>query len=49
MADKPSKGLADIVAASTALSDIGGLTPADLFPPVFSVSRMAGWPGGRRT
>jgi hypothetical protein len=34
MADKPPRGLADIVAASTAVSDIDG---------VFSVSRMAGW------
>jgi citrate synthase len=75
MADKPSKGLADIIAASTALSDIDGRAgllfyrgydihqlagsatfeeiayllqrghqiPTDLFTPVFSVSRMAGW------
>jgi hypothetical protein len=42
MADKPSKGLADIIAASTALSDIDGRAGL-LFTPVFSVSRMAGW------
>ncbi len=52
MAERPSRGLADVVAASTALSDIDFYAatvyhylriPTDLFTSVFSVSRMAGW------
>ncbi len=46
MADKPSRGLADVIAASTAVSDTAYhylRIPADLFTGVFSVSRMAGW------
>jgi citrate synthase len=52
MADKPPRGLADVVAAPTAVSDIDGRAgllvyhylriPTDLFTGVFSVSRMAG-------
>ena len=43
MADKPSKGLADVVAASTAFSDIDGQTGACSTAATTSIS----WPGRR--
>src|ERR1700727_3868512 len=41
MAEKPSKGLADVVAASTALSDIDG-RPGRLFYRGYDINQLAG-------
>ena len=41
MADKPSKGLADVVAASTALSDIDGRA-GRLFYRGYDIHQLAG-------
>ena len=41
MADKPSKGLADVVAASTALSDIDGQA-GRLFYRGYDIHQLAG-------
>ena len=42
MADKPSKGLADVVAASTALSDIDGQAAGRLFYRGYDIHQLAG-------
>ena len=57
MADKPPRGLADVVAASTAVSDIDGRAGLlsyrghdihQLAGPA-NFEEIAGWPGGRLT
>jgi citrate synthase len=57
MADKPSRGLADVIAAATAVSDIDGRAGLlsyrghdihQLAGPA-DFEEIAGWPGGRLT